>query len=1211
MSFSCRPDARQGAQDGSKDHLALSAVRPTVWLWRSAIYLMLGSFTIVIFNALQPISSALAQSAEPAVVAPATPSPRPAIAVTSATDAVARFKAETQLYIKGEPLPPDQVERLQTLLQQHPNIYVVLIDNSTNVVADDMTLSTGIGNSAAFQSVQNSELGEPEGVLFMIYFDSDQGRKIFMRAEALPDRLNVGEANFADASGNPRELLRLFVDAVQGEGKDVPGALEIVINRINGTIQQHVQSTIQDATQAVQGADTALASFAERFSAFQAQYAVTGPLARPDLAMWGQQHNNAKTALENRQFEDARAMVTSLLEQVQIHQQAMDAYEQTPTIAQTVTQTLSSIRTDLSTLKENNHTQAATELAAQAQQALDTYQAQYQAGSLDFSTPLETAQQQAEQALEQIAASRELSVNRQNIGYAMIALGGLAGGTTGGFSNRRAKRRRQQAALALAAAKAEIADKTKALIALMDKADYTVLANYEGTTDQMAKQLVARVTDALTLVGGAEKFTTEAEGLIGGYRLTNTFRTVNFDRAIALLSDSETQLTFGFEDSVRAAMTQGSTAESWRQTLLNQETSRQFAKSFRDVLLAMADNRDAAMALLEEITFKDQNIADHLAEVEAKAQALAPEVQVLHQQGEADQVFQLQAVADQLLSAVLADLDKGGLIARGRAIMGADPVKSWDEFGDLAQRITEDGAAIVAAAQWARANLVPTVNQAHQTLAPHGVKTEWASQRQQQLSEALDEITRLAIRIAIAERLQQTQAAIAELDARIQCVMQQDQERRQVCPNLIATAQQDVATARQEIHDALKQAGVFRQGTVQQVLREPEQDPSDKIKLAQTNLDQIKPCLSEGDAETAATHLTQVKILTQAAHDLVTSTRAALQIYPATLQERQQRTNTIETSIAPIYQPILRRIQTTYVEDVWQCVAPEVKSGQTIADNIDLANNLLVKAQTLTQAAQTNYQQAYLLTAKTNLEEIDRILQGAQYQLDALVLAEERLTQHQQQAEADLETLTQALRRLQTSAQAAYVRPTALTLVDKTVQTGSEAQAQVHQKPYHPYLSHEYLSQAETLRLEAMAAIAADQQAYELALTELNAADQAISTASSDIQRARSTHFQYATVRTGAAAQHLSTAQHQQQQAKILKRDRDYEAASRLAKQAIATAHQASHAVDEAIRRARRESEAEARRREEERRRAASSSSSGSSGGDWDGGSSGSSGGSW
>ena len=1188
------------------------AISVTLRLQRCAVGVALS--TLAVTGTLMPATLAAAQSVtaeSPAAIAEPI---APTATISNAADAVARFDPATHLYIQGEPLTSAQVTTLQTLLQQNPNVYVVLIERTDDVMRDDMTLSRGIGNSAAFQSVVNDVTGEREGVLLMVYFDSNEGRKIFMRAEALPDRLGVGEANFADPAGNPRELLRLFVTAIQTEGKDVPGALEVVIQRINGTIQSAVQETAQGAEQTVQQAEARLASFQASITAFQSEYSVGGQVGNPPIAPWQAQIASAKAALETRQFAEAQTLAETVQGEIEAAEQGLNNYRQAGAIAQTADQELAAIERSLNTLKDNTHTQAVSQLSTQARDLLEQYQAQYQTGDPGFWESLQSAQAQIEQAQAEIKASRALTTRWQYLRGLFIALGILAVGLPSIVAYRRTLRRRQRAEQELAEARAEIDGKAQALIALMNKADYAALANYTGKTDRMAQDLMARVTDALTLIGGAEKFMAEAETLIRARSPLSQFRTANADRAIALLCDAKTQLSFGPEDSARAVMTQGSSAESWQQRVLAQGSSRRFAKSFQDVMLAMAENRDAATALLEEITTKEQGISQYLAQIETDATALTSRTQALQN---ADRPFRLEAATQALLPLVLGPVEQGGLVARGRAVMVQDPVSAWDEFGDPAQQKTQAAAAIVAIAENARMTLMPTLDQARQALAPHQVQTDWAIEQQQALSDELEAIARSAMAHPITDPLYTLEQRIHELASRIKQIVRQDQARRETCLNLIATATQSVAYARQEIYNRLQQSGAFSQGTVQQVLRETERDPTERIQAAQSHLDQVKPCLDQGDSAAAETHLTQVRTLTRSAHDLIEATRSALESYDATLQERQQRTEAIHTSIASTYQPILDQLVRHYVPEALEQVAAEVASGSTVANNIGLAHNLLEKTRTLLREAQVSYSQANLLASRDQLGDADRLLKGSAYQLEAITLAQTTLSQHQQQTKADAVALHESLTQLEASAQLKYVRQPSQKKVEQAIQAGTQAQARVQSRPYHPYLAQQLLTMATERCAEATQAIAADQEAYAAAWRAAARLEQSVDAVNLSIEEARRLHLAHASVSTTAAVRALAEAERMQQQVHALLTAQSYEAGEDLADQAEVAAQEALRIIRLEVRQAERRNDVERSRRARiaQRRSSASSynsfsgGSSGSSGGGFGGGSSGSSGG--
>ncbi|NET09796.1 MAG: hypothetical protein F6K16_34870, partial [Symploca sp. SIO2B6] len=286
------------------------------------------------------------------------------VPISSAADTVAKFNASQQLYIKGNNLSTEQISRLTTTLHANPNVFVVVLDDSTDVLADDNTLSRGIANSAAFQSVVHPITGERQGVLFMIYFDSDQGRKIFMRSESLPDRLGVGEGNFADENNNPRALLTLFRNAVHRDGKDMPGALEAVINQINGTIRQQIESAQGSAQQTIEQVAAALAGFPVALGQFRNQFSVGGPLGNPDTTTWDAQLQKARTALANSNFADAQRQSQDVLNQIRTHETAMVHYGQAPEIAASLQTTLDGVGTQINGLPTGGSGQQASQKAS-------------------------------------------------------------------------------------------------------------------------------------------------------------------------------------------------------------------------------------------------------------------------------------------------------------------------------------------------------------------------------------------------------------------------------------------------------------------------------------------------------------------------------------------------------------------------------------------------------------------------------------------------------------------------------------------------------------------------------------------------------------------------------------------------------------------------------------------------------------------------------
>ena len=1037
-------------------------------------------------------------------------------------DAVNQFRADTQLYVQGSPLTSDEMQRMRSLLSQHPNTYVVLIDYSSDVMADDLLLSRGIGESAAFQSRTNATLNQRDGVLFMIYFDSNQGRKIFMRSEELPDRLGVGEANFADASGQPKQLLQLFINAVRNEGKDVPTALERVINRINQTIRSAENSV--------------------------AESRATPPSSTPSA-----------------QPSSSSSRVT--------------------------------------TYPTTSSSRGTTRYPAFQDQAIQTQSQRVPLGTLIDESP-----------------------------YTPWA-GGLmmlASLTPAGLLNRKARRRKQEAQAVLDEAKQKIDGKTQALLKLIERADYAVLDQYQGQTEQKVQQFGGAIADALTLLGGTAKFVTEAEQLIQAGGLGNHLRTVKFDRAIALLSDPETRLSFDLNDSTRAAFAPNSHAETWRKTLLQKGKTETFEKSLQDVLTAMETNQQEATQLLDEIQTKQRDIAPWLQRLETEAQERVEQAKRLQiaepLEAEAASVgtFKIPALTTHVLPTVLAQ--PAGLIDQGRSIMAQDPVGAWADFATPAQRIVTEATTAVKQAQWAQKVLQPALHQSAQQLSPHGIQIDWAEEQSQRLSMRLDQACTEMGEQSVAEPLEQLQTDLQSLQGQLKTVVAQDQEWREVCPNLIAVATKEVATTRQTVFAQLQQAGAFQQGTVKGMLREPEQDPSDRLQLAQQHLDQLPSHLNQGELTTAATLLKAIATLSQAAQDICQATRKSLPNYLQQLPQHQSRLAEIRDRIRTQYSPVFQQIQQTYHSDVLSLVAEEVDAGQTIADNLQHGENLLTQAEQNIHQAQTQFDTAQLLLSVASLAEAERLLTGGQAQYDGIMSAQRILSEKQAAAETVLQTTELHFSQLEQDSRDSCLRPPTHQQCQTVTASMHQARAATNAQPAQPYAAHSCLTQFKQDYDAAMEAIEQDRRAYRTAHSALKQAERSLQDASDEVSRADRKSFAYASVNTRAAENRLDDGMRMWEQGRRSLQQQDYEQAAQEAQRSQSLAREANEEAQAAVRRARRESDAEDSRRRRAAEAAAAaayqssqssvssssfSSSGGSSGSSSSGGDSGSTGGSW
>ncbi|MGE0489230.1 MAG: tetratricopeptide repeat protein [Vulcanimicrobiota bacterium] len=1215
------------------------------------------------------------------------------VSFSSAQDVVDKFSAEQQLYVKGNPLTASEMAQMQNVLKQHPNMYVVLIDYASNYEDFDYTVSTGIGNSDAFQSVRNEETGEKEAAVFMVYFDSNGGRKIFMRSEELPDKLGVGEENFSDEYGNPLRLLRTFLRA-RDQGKNMPGMLEDVFKEVNGEIDKYVanlrtsateavhrgesevprlqdryrdfnrqhpnaipepnfsgwQTQLQEAkaaldsgqfqqaidkangvigavgaaNQAITGyeqtlatasqlmgqAERSLAQDKEALSKFQKDFGQGGQIGSPDVKGWEDQLKRAQDAMRAGDFDTAKSLASSLVNSISSHQQAMANFRQADALSDQVKAEVEQLQAALEKAPDNGHGQSAHRHFEAAQAALEQHEARVNGKTGDALAPLQTARSEAAAGLKDVeqAHSQEATTKRVILGVSSaVAIGTIALGI---FANAKARARKKEAQQALRDATSDIQARTQALIELMDQADYQSIAQYSGKTEKMAKDLIENVTDALTLVGGAEKFLAEAEQLIAPNSPKNLFTTGNYDQAIQLLTDPEKRLPFNFEDSSRTVMEKGSKAESWREELLRKGASREFKKSLYEVLLAMAENRDTAAGLLHEIIEKNSEITQFLDTLEKSGREVDKKSEELAQKAGDDTRFTAPSVRDNLLAGVLSDAEQGGLIAKGRQVKDQDPVRAWEDFARPAERMIGDADKVVTTGQQLRESLVPIMDQAEQTLIPAGLKTDWATRREHALSERLDDTADTAVRVPLADQLEKISGEAAALGSQVKQVIGLDQERREVAPGQIEGAEKDISEARTDLHSKLQAMGVFQDGTPDQMLREEGRDPSERTQSAHQHHDGVAQSLNQGDVAGARQHLDSIRDLSQEAHGLVADSRAAFEAFPSTLDERKKRTVSIDDSIEASYEPALDRIQATYAPVVLELVAPDVNSGQTISDDIPNANQLLGMAREQTQTAVGHFDQAQLLTARDDLQTVDGTLRSAQSELDSVSGAEQLLAKKQAGNEQELEALGGRLDETRSHLDANFVRDPAKKLLAPAEAELKKAGGAVAAKPLNPYASAEALSQAEQARQAVESAIASDKNAFDSANSAIDRAGSAIASARSEISSAEGQSWSWSNPQGRAsesvtrsdlssAYSSLSAAEQALQAARGQMGSKAYEQAESQAESAISKASSAKSAAGSAVSSARsrfdsqksrlerlqREHE-ERIRREEERRRA-------------------------
>ncbi len=1063
--------------------------------------LMLG---LTALGAVAPLVMPAVAQAAPIASVVQTP-----VRASSVAEVVESFQSSRQLYVVGNPkingvsVEQGELARLQEVLRRHPGSYVVLVDGSRDLAGDDHALSRGIANHPDFQKVVNPRTGERSGVVFMVYTgiqdqsfvqSTGKDRALFMRSEELPDRLGVGEANFADPqTGAPRELLQLYIQSFQ-QGKGMAGSLDAVMQRIDSVVNEHAEGAYNQARQAVDRAAGELSRTRTSVQEFQRQHGSGGQLGSPDVSGWQRLLERARQAQENRDLAGARALAEQLSGQLQTWQSGAAAYGQAGTVAAEVRSLIERTGRELGELEDNSQAQAARAHHQAASQSMHEFEVAYRAKDPSYAEKLEQAGSQARAASEEAQASRDQSEfmrKARNVGLGTATVVVLL---TAFLLNHRARARGHKARQALDEATGKLGQRSAELLELLNRADYHKVADYAGRTRQLGDEMLENANEALMLVGGAEKFLSEARELIEGHKLKNAFSTANYDRALSILTDPEQKLAFGSTDTARVVLEKDSQAATWRDQILATGSSRVYEKSMLEVLDQIEQRRQQAEANHEELESKQEHIVSYLAGLNTR---LEQATQVSGELVKAGGPFAAGAVAESLLPAARADMEAKS----NDPVYAYDELKKGSKLGESAGRMVGEAEALLAFAGQARSRLLPALETAQSQV--QGIDLGWARQASDQLSARLDTAARAATKDSAAEEIKALTDGVSDLVAHLHKTVELDQDRRGAAPRELAQVEAAVEAARLELTAGLQQLGLFRQGTPDRVLAEKDHEVNSFTGQGALLLKQAGPLLSKGSLESAGESLDGLRAMLGQARERVEKTRQALAEYPATSAERLSRHEKLGSEVEQSFE----RLNQTYAPEVQPLVAREIHSGENLAGCVELSGSSLARAMDWIKTAQKNADQAHLLEARQDLERSAEELGVSAGQLALLQRAESVLAGRQTRAEGELASLTRELEGLQTRSSAVYVRSAARELLSQAQAQLAEAGEKVARQPRDPYSAQQALDETRAVRQRTEQTMDADQQIYQAAGAAIERAAGDIGTAARDLSQAETRKF--------------------------------------------------------------------------------------------------------
>ena len=1058
------------------------------------------------------------------------------VRVKSPEEAVEQFSAENQLYVIGNPsfegalrnertpylesLPvrtPINLDDFEAVLKDHPNIYVVINgDYVDDLNESEIVVGSGIGKSDEFMSVRHQTTGEKNGVVFYINLNVNReqqptGRATLMRAEGLADEVGVGDGRGGDGfdawfpNGRPGKLGSIFVDSFANDEKSLARSMDDVFEVINSTIDQHAEGRLTTAQNQVQSADRLMTQAQAARESFQQLHGEGGQLGSPSVEVWQRLSREMHSALEDSDLSRVAELHDTLSAELKTYKSGTEQYLQAAQGRGHVEQSMSDLSKLLARMPENSEAALAREAYSEARDAVLNYQVALDAKDLNTGDKYRDARMMERRVRASIQDSFDAQALKRNTAIGATAAVGLGLLAAGYVAHKKASKQEEQASAQLLQVQAEIRDYSDKLLTLLDSTDYDTVAGLTGESKELSDRLMASSLNALTLVGGVEKFVAEARSAIEGKNLVqkvrNYFSSGNFTNAQQLMRTDESGKSLSFEtkDSQLALLDKDRTSAVWREKFLKAGQSEEMEANLNTLLKQMVETHAVSGQLKADVVDTSAAVLDY----HRGMTALGKESYELQKAGIEDGLFTGGTVSSEIIPRELPQVEYGGIQHGDHVIPLTDPVRAHRDAVKPNERLFRDSVSVIEAAGIGRYEVVPTIADAESTLHPHEVKTDWAQNSKEELSQRLFTAARKIREQDISEETAAIKAGLNELSARVKTTVEQDVLRRETLPQNITEAEAQVDASRRELFVELQNQGFFQHGTSEKMLREDGRDPSAHLRAATSDLSSLKPRLDQGDVEGAGTLIQSVQDKTQSAQEIVQQSRQALESYPSNREARQKGYESLNQRLSEETKPALQRIQSAYSPVVMKQVAQDLGVGQTLATKYDDASASLTRSNNLAAKAAAQIDQAQILASQDSLNSAASAQESAAFDITAVVKAEQTLAEKQKLAEEQTPASQARLKSLKELSLQPFARTRGRGFLEQAETKLAEAKKIVALERKSPYDALSGLAVTAGLLQQAEVALEGDKQSYEKATGSIRSTESSLNESEKALKEVR------------------------------------------------------------------------------------------------------------
>jgi hypothetical protein len=960
------------------------------------------------------------------------------LVIERGTDVISKWSPDQHLYVKGNVgVTPQRLAELESWLDQNAsNWTIVLLANArgesyqdtdghsySGMDAVEFTCGKGLINKTGFGDLKDPRTGQSNGASFVLflaerkfsYIGSDIHNQRDLGADAWIGKLDQPAYRAMTNGGR-------VIDAVKETVKEVDARL----TRQLALEQQRRQRAIIDAQKQKEnaGRDLALArelltkAGQQSFALATANPNATGDLAKPDIASMQTELDSGDALLTAGQALPASRIASAVKDWAQSQLQLLDAHSK-------AAESFQELHIKIAELNPTGDGWRAQQFDAARTELVKAQNAHTNADSI-FISHLENARGAVDstiQAIERskVEAARALAQQQEMERHAEITAkryrdGAVAGGTgllaclAGGgiYLSRRRKPIKVEAEELLASWDRGFDSKTQSLFKLLDRTAVIIGSEadlpkrgYTGETLTLSKQTIEDVDELFIMSSAVDRVLREARKLVhpsySTFQVINKLSTNRYLKAMKLLRDQP--ITFSPEDGIEPILRVD--GEKEKSELLGKiEAYKPFALSFTQLVDAFNERETRARKNLNLIEESWAKITASLDETQQKITAALKQTRALRNSAD-DQLFTVPAMDAQLIGSAQSNLDAAIQMSTG------DPVQALATPIPTAKRQASEAKQLAQVILSARNDRFPSMREDAQALDTVEHLTSWIDEALAKLSTDANDTCINGIDDSIAQEIALIQEEIAALDQRIEAARELSSRLRQTADKQLESVEDAIRAARVDI-------GMQLSIDASRTLIEIGLNPDARLKEARSQHQAAFAAINRGSVDEANAALNAVQQLTDDAFGVIAASRHSLEEFSAVSSARLARRENLQTRVTD-HATILRDLESRYSAATLCRDTSETAEGtpeQSIAENIDHAENALTEAQRSIEESKRAHDDARLiesanLLAKANeqLDLCDRLFDEVRDQKKRIEEAESKNNVRVSQLRRERETV--------------------------------------------------------------------------------------------------------------------------------------------------------------------------------------------------------------